>query len=104
MSLYNKQYVFPGLVGFVVVVTSPFWVNLVRAGELDDFVSKPNPGGLKCVGPKERDAGDAHADAHGLARPRRPRRRPRREDSGRRRPRGPQASRTVVCSATRGPT
>ncbi len=49
--MYNLKYIIPGLVVFVLIVTSPVWLNVFLWGS-DEPVLVPPPGGEKtCVAP-----------------------------------------------------
>lgn len=53
MRIYNGKVIVPGLAGFVVAVTFPFWINAVRASKIEGFQSKMVLDDTKCLDTKE---------------------------------------------------
>lgn len=51
MRLYNAQYILPGLAIFLAAATFPVWRG--AAGRSAGFRSPPNPGGERCIEPKQ---------------------------------------------------
>lgn len=51
MKLYHGQYILPGLALFLVVATLPIWLG--AGGGNPGFRSPPNPGGERCIEPKD---------------------------------------------------